>query len=287
MSATGPFTLPRSAASHLRRGWRTAMAGLLIGAGSAAHAATGPMDFVLLGQPRPARVAGQTAQVSWRMAEYSALRLVEAEAGSAANEQPQILLTERLQAALASITTGGGTEALFARDEVELLAATLQKVLGAAQPGQDVLLMSSARRGHGLLAPQLTVTARLFVHDGQLHLLVHDDRLDAVGPYRQTTMMPTLAFGSRSRPGSTQLRANGRAGPRNDWLSWPLATLQTVPATGQLELTTAAPAASPPSADTGTRSAEERLRLLKRLHEQGLITDDDYTQRRRQILAEL
>lgn len=277
LPAPAPPARPRHAPRRLRQACAAAALCLSMGAGPAAFAAAGPMDFVLLGQPK---VAGQATQVSWRMGEYSALRLVEAEPGAGLNEQPQQLLAERLQGALASITIGDGNEALFTRDEAELLAATLQPVLKAAQPGQDVLLMSTERRGRGLLSPQLTVTARLFVRDGQLHLLVHDERADVVGAYRQTRMTPALAFGSRGQGSPARLRADGRAGPRDDWLSWPLAALQPGAAPGP------ARAAPPPSAEAGGRSTEERLRLLRHLHEQGLISDDDYSQKRRQILAD-
>jgi Short C-terminal domain len=285
VSSRGPRSF--STSRTVRKGCHAVVLCWLMGVGPAAFAAIGPMDFVLLGQARPERVAGQTSPVSWRVGEYSALRLVDAEPGAAANDQPQVLLAERLQAALTSITTGAGNEVLFARDEAELLALALQKALAAAQPGQDVLLMSSQRRGRGLLAPQLTITARLFVREGQLHLLVHDDRLDVVDPYRQTRMLPALVFGSRSQASQTRLRIQGQAGPRNDWLSWSLATLQSGLPAGTAQAVAPAAAVSSPSTDAGVRSPEERLRLLKRLHEQGLISDDDYTHKRRQILTDL
>ena len=282
-------TLPRQSQPqphqpHRRIASVVACAALLLINGLAvpAQAADGPMDFVLQGLARPTRSAGQTGPVSWRMAEYSAIRLVDVEAGAAANELPQTLSTERVSAALTSLTTDDGREPLFNRDEIEQLAPTLVKVLQAARPDQDLLLMSSARRGRGLLTPQITVTARLFVHAQQLHLIVREDRIDVINPYRRTQMLPKFAFGSRTEAGTARLRAEGRAGVRADWISWPLAALQmNAPAAPALSTTLQAVPAVVPA------SLEERLRTLKRLHEQGLISDDDYTQRRRQILGEL
>jgi hypothetical protein len=64
-----------------------------------------------------------------------------------------------------------------------------------------------------------------------------------------------------------------------------LAEASAPPAPPAAAAPTAAPAA--PRTPAGSASAEERLTTLKRLHEKGLITDEEYQQKRREILQAL
>jgi Short C-terminal domain len=249
-----------------------ALAGALPGV--AARAADGPMDHVLQGRARPGSVAGEERPQAWNIAEYSAVRLVPIEPGSAPNQHPQDLPMERIERWLSQARLQGGREALFTRDEVEAVAKGVAGALKVARADQDVILLSSARRS-GPLTPMLSITARLFVADGALQMLVHDDRLNIVTPYRAQQRMPMLAFGSRASASQVTLQRDGPAGPRPDWLDWSLAVGDT-----------GAPGAAPPKAVGGV-TLEDRLRRLKSLHEQGLISDEDYAVKRRSLLDEL
>ncbi|MGY0197037.1 SHOCT domain-containing protein [Leptothrix sp. BB-4] len=259
-----------------------ALAGLM--AGSTATAADGPMDHVLRGQARPTHLAGQERPQAWNIAEYSAVRLVPVEAGAGPNQHPQELAIERIERWLSQARLQGGREPLFMRDEVESVAKGLAEALRVARPNQDVILLSSARRS-GPLTPMLSITARVFVADGALQLLVQGDRLNVVTPFRAQQLMPALNFGSRALASGVQLQRDGQSGRRSDWLAWPLADAEPAP---RKAVATPSPPPSPSASDpAGEASLEARLRRLKALHEQGLISDDDYAQKRRSLLDAL
>lgn len=272
-----------------RGGWRAGRSVLLaclisLGAlTTSAGAAEGPFDFVFLGQARPARVAGQDRPQAWRLGEFSALRLVPIESGAAANQHPADLSPDWLQAQLERLRTGSnGTERLFGKDELEELVPVLAQAFKAARPEQDLLLLSTSRRGQGLLTPPLSLTARLYVSAGALHLLVGEERADLSMTYRQTRIVPQPATGSRATAGPAQLGGTGWQRRQAGWLQ--IGLPGTVAAVAD-------PAASSGAAmDAGAAEAsrlEQRLRLLKQLHEQGLISAEDYAGKRRALLDQL
>lgn len=259
------------------------LAGLGLAA-AAAGAAEGPLDFVFLGQARPARVPGQTGPVAWKVAEYSAVRLVPIEPGAAPNQHPARLEPEQLRGPLAAIRANVGghlPEPLFSRDELDELLPAIVTALQGAQPDQDLVLLSTSRRGASFLAPPLSVTARLFVQDGALQVLVHDTRLDVTSAYRHTRLLPELNFGSRAAAAAVDLGGSGMAQRRSDWLA--LSPVAPAPAVA----TTTAPSAPPSAAAPAPASLEQRLRTLKGLHAQGLISDEDYAHKRRELLGDL
>ncbi|RZS54711.1 SHOCT domain-containing protein [Sphaerotilus mobilis] len=240
---------------------------------SPAAAADGPMDHVLQGRPRPTVVAGEPRAQAWNIAEYSAVRLVPIETGATPNQHPRSLPVEQVERWLAQARLHGGREPLFMRDEVEAVAKGVVAALQVARPDQDLILLSSARRS-GPLTPMLSVTARLFVADGALQLLVQGDRLNIVTPFRSQQVMPTLAFGTRSGASEVRLQREGPPGPRPDWLTWPLETAEPRPGTAPVPV-------------AGDATLEDRLRRLKALHEQGLISAEDYAHKRRSLLDAL
>lgn len=253
-------------------------------AAATAGAAEGPLDFVFLGQARPARVPGQTGPVAWKVAEYSAVRLVPIEPAAAPNQHPARLEPEQLRAQLAAIRVNAGgrlPEPLFSRDELDELLPAIVIALRGAQPEQDLVLLSTSRRGASFLAPPLSVTARLFMQDGALQVLVHDIRLDVTNAYRSTRLLPELNFGSRSAAAAVELSGLGLAQRRPDWLA--LQPGAPVPAVA----TAPVPAAPPSVAAPAPASLEQRLRTLKSLHAQGLISDEDYAHKRRELLGDL
>lgn len=240
-------------------------------------AAEPPMQFLFAGQARPAREAGQTGPTAWKLGEYTALRLVTAENGAEPSQHPVAMLSpERLRQLLAEIRlAGSGTETLFGRDELDSLIPAIIQALQSARPDQDLLLLSTSRRQQGLFGNPLSMALRLFVRNDELNLLAGADRLDLVARHRSTGLIPEIAFGSRLLPGSPQLTGSG-SNRRPDWLVLPLQ-----PPTAQPGAASGHPAAGT------TGSIEQRLRALKHLREQDLITDEDYTTRRRELLREL
>jgi hypothetical protein len=261
---------------------------LLAGLGLAATtagAAEGPLDFVFLGQARPARAPGQTGPVAWKVAEFSAVRLVPIEPAAPPNQHPASLELEQLRSQLAAVRVNGISrlpEPLFSRDELDELLPAIVTALQSARPEQDLVLLSTSRRGASFLAPPLSVTARLFMQDGALQVLVHDARLDATNTYRSTRLLPELSFGARAAPAQVDLHGPGMVQRRPDWL----ALTPAAPPPPTAAVTPAAPPSVAPPAPVPA-SLEQRLRTLKHLHEQGLISDEDYAHKRRELLGDL
>jgi hypothetical protein len=242
-------------------------------------------------------------QRTWQLHEFTTLKLVPREAGAPPNQQPAALSAEVLRQQLAQVQgrVGAGTQPLFANDELAELAEPLAQALGNAGAGDDVLLLSSSTRGGGILTPPTAVVARLFVQDGRLQLIVHDVRFDFYDTYRGTHTPPTFTYGSRAAAGPAVIQSAGAANRRADWLAIPLQPVAAAapppapPAPGSAATVAPppppavpAPAAATPARKpldaAGAEEIERRLETLKRLRDKGLISEDEYQQKRREIL---
>jgi len=258
-------------------------AGLL--ASAPAHA--GWLDGVL-GQGTSA----DAKQRVWQLHEFTRIELVAREAGSEPNQHPAQLQAEVLRQQLALVQFAGrnGPQPLFAADELGELAGPLAQALGRAGPGDDVLLLSSARRAGDIFLAPTAVTARLFVQSGQLQLIVNDARLEFYDAYRGTHTAPRFSFGSRTVAGKVALQ--GGASRRADWVSVPLQGAAAPAAVAAPAVAPAAPAAQAAPAPAPRKALdapavddiERRLETLKRLREKNLITEDEYQQKRKEIL---
>lgn len=233
----------------------------------------------------------------WRIGEFTAIQRAEREAGAAPNQQPATIAPETLRQLLAParLVVGKNTVPLFHPEELSELIESLSEALAVAGPGDDLLLLSTHRRGEGILRTPTGLTARLFVQGDALNLIVNDARRDFVNAYIGSRIPPTFSFGSRTTPGQVALQDPGATVKRADWLAIPLQRAAAAPvAAPAVVLPPAAPAAqaapvpapraaAPASAD----EIERRLLTLKRLRERGLISEDEYQQKRREILQAL
>jgi len=261
--------------------------GVLLGGTLPAHA--GWVDS-LLGKGRLQADASKasSAQRVWRIKEFTTIEMVPREAGAVENQQPAQLQSDVLREQLALVQSVGrsGRQPLFAADELAELIEPLVQALGRAGPGDDVLLLSTSRRDTGVLVGPTAITARLFVQGDNLQFIVHDARFDFYDRYRGTSAAPRFRFGSRTSAGEATLQSVGASNRRADWLSIPLRTAAPV-----ATLPTAIPAASagaPPVGKAldaaGADDIERRLETLKRLREKGLISEDEYQHKRKEIL---
>lgn len=234
----------------------------------------------------------------WRIGEFTAIQRAEREAGAAANQHPVSVPPEtlRLLLAPARLVSARGSQPLFAPDELSELIEPLSEALAVATPSDDLLLLSTHRRGEGLLRTPTGLTARLFVQDNALHLIVHEARREFVDQYIGSRITPTFTFGSRARAGLVALQDPGATLRRADWLVIPLNRPAATPvALPPVVLPAPAPAATPdPAPATAAKPApqradeiEQRLLTLKRLRERGLISEEEYQQKRREILQAL
>jgi hypothetical protein len=222
----------------------------------------------------------------WQVREFSRIELAPREAGAEPNQHPATVSADVLRQQLAPIQFTGrnGAQALFSADEVGELVGPLAQALGRAGPGDDVLLLSSARRAGDIFVSPMAVTVRLFVQGGQLQFIVHDARFEFYDVYRGTQALPRFSYGSRSAAGAVSVQSAGATNRRADWLVIPL---QAAPAVAAPAAVVAPPPAAPvrkaldaPAVD----DIERRLETLKRLREKNLITEDEYQQKRKEIL---
>lgn len=239
---------------------------------------------------------------TWRIGEFTAIQRSDREPGAQPNQQPATVAPETLRQLLAPVrlVAGKSTVPLFHPDELSELIEPLSEALSVAAPGDDLLLLSTHRRGEGILRAPTGLTARLFVQGDALNLIVNDARRDFVNAYIGSRIPPSFTFGSRTAPGPVALQDPGATLRRADWLAIPLqraAAPAAAPAPAVV-LPQAAPAPAPqaaPAPPPAPRAAapasadeiEQRLVTLKRLRERGLITEEEYQQKRREILQAL
>jgi len=254
--------------------------------------------LTLLLIPGPLAFAGTTR--TWAFAPFSQLKLTPAEQGAPPNGHPLRVEPAVLAQALGSIRflAGARETALFVPEELGPMAAALAEAFALAEPGEDLELMTTRKREAGFFAGSTAVTARVFVRDGRLNVIVHDTRLDYRNEYNLENRMPTFEYGSRARQGSVVLKAS--QAHRADWVVLPL---EGVPAAApgpaspappgqaparqaapQVVVLPAAPAATPSTAPPA--SVEEKLKGLKRLREQNLITEEEYARTKQELLKD-
>jgi len=213
------------------------------------------------------------------------VRLQAAES-DAKNAQPVSVSAERLRLLLASVKVKDGhgeVVLLFADAEVERLAEPLSKALRLADVRQDIVFFSSERRGEGLFAPRLGIAGRIFHADDAIQIIFGAARLDFADQLRATNVMPPFSFGGRAAPSEVDVGAERAAHPaggaRRDWLVWHTAE--------EPQAGSSSEEGQASKDDRFSQQQEQRLRLLQRLREQGLITDQEYQEKKREILRGL
>lgn len=235
--------------------------------------------------------ASARQQRTWRLDEFSSMRLVAKEPGAPDNQHPATLDAAALLARLGAVEvlSRGRTQRLFEPTELQALVPVLVQALDAARRGEDVVLLSTARRD-GLLGAPRAITARLFVQGDALQFIVHDARFEFVEAYRRTHVNPRFEFGSRGHAGVDTLRDDAATSVRADWLAWPMNALVAPPPAARPANTPAsppAPAQAGRAAPAEPDGIEQRLITLERLRQKGLISEDEYRQKRREILQQL
>ena len=241
-----------------------------------------PTALVLLLAPVALSALG--ARRLWDFAPYSHVRRAPAEKGAPPSGQPLKVEPAVLAQALGSVRYVAGKEEqpLFVPPEVQVLAKVLSEALAVAEPGEDLEVLSNWKRDTGLLNGSLGVTARVFVQDGKLNLIVQDARLDFMYLVNYEARMPEFKYGTRAKASAVVLKAEGAQSLRADWLVLTLAG--SIPAAKPVPVPAAVPAPPPPPPRAA--SVEERLKDLKRFREQDLITEDEYARQKAELLKE-
>jgi hypothetical protein len=213
----------------------------------------------------------------WDLGQYSWLRLAAKEGNAPGNDVPTVVSVEFLVQRLGSIraTTADGEEALFGAGELATLAKAMAAALSQEGPGEDLLLFSTSRRSQGFLSSPLAVTARLFLKDGALNIIVQEARMEILG-YPPQSDWSRFEYGSRNHASKVALQSPTAQARRGDWLSF---VLEPAPAPALVE--------PPKPAAPVHPEQEERLRALKHLLDEKLITDKEYKAKRAEIIKSL
>jgi hypothetical protein len=243
----------------------------------------------------PASPASTGSRQSWELSPFTWVKLKPAEKGVLANGHPLSVDAATLTQALGTVrlVLGAKEEPLFDPAEATDLGKVMAEALAVAEPGQDLELLSTAKRGLGFFSPNESVTARVFVQEGRLNLIIHDARLDVVFLHGIESRMPLIEYGSRTRSSPVALRAAGAEVRRPDWVALPL--MAAAPAASVAPAIAAPPKVLPPSPPPPSTppltppptSLEDRLRSLKRLLDQDLISREDYEKKKQELLKGL
>ena len=251
--------------------------------------------LVMIAGQLPAHAAPPTNRRQWDLSVFSWIRRAPAEPGARTSGHPFQVSPKALEQALGSVLVASpeGEEHLFDESEAAALSRSMSEALSVVLPGEDLELVSTVKRLGAISSYALTVTARVFVVDGRLNLLVHDARRDVAFAYNLDFQPPKFEFGSRTKASSVTLKAEGAERRRPDWLVLPLPApapqALPVPAPVPPPAVTVPPAPPQPVSAPAAQSPtlEQRLVRLKQLREQNLITEDDYTKRKQELLREL
>jgi hypothetical protein len=250
-------------------------------------------------------VKGATGRQLWRINDYTTIELVAREPGAPDNQHPWTVDPDTLRTWLQQVNVlrRGAPKPLFAGDELGNIVPAIAEALANARPDQDLALVSSAHHEDNSFFSITAVTARLFVVDGHLNLIVHDARVDFYDAARGSGMAPHFTSGSRTSEGTWPVQSPTATNKRADWLvlNTVAAVAPTAPAMVAPPAAIAPPAAVAPAAPVvapapvapavaappASSDAEQRLLTIKRLYDKGLLTKSEYEKKRAEIIKDL
>jgi len=219
------------------------------------------------------------------------VRIEPIEIGAPDNAHPASVSAQALRALFTDLGVKGtlalaGVTPLFDSEELTELVPHIVSALRKAEPREDVTFVISGYRGlFGRWSGITYTTGRLFVHEGRINVIfgaVHERYEDRDG---LTPFEPPFALGIRDR----RVEATWRLEPgaahieqfREDWIAAVVERLMQ-PRPG------ANVPPADPAAPTGQRQEiEQDLQLLERLRRKGLITDEEYRERRGVVLQRI
>ncbi|HYW93299.1 MAG TPA: SHOCT domain-containing protein [Gammaproteobacteria bacterium] len=230
--------------------------------------------------------------------------------GSAPNQQPADLAPAQVRRALAQLKvvrgSQGAPEPVFTDRTLKVLSPRLAAGLSKAGPHEDVTFAVVSAGNMNLLMihikQRVVTTGRVFYQNGRLNVifgLMHQPFETKYAKYAETGRLPPMPPGDRARRVQSGWRIAGGqavehpASGRTDWVSVALARTPVAKAGSAAK--TRKPAAGHKHAASGPASSVQReydrlatrLRVLDKLHQQGLITDQEYRAKRKQILGGL
>ena len=182
-------------------------------------------------------------------------------------------------------------EPAFSPEQVVYLGRGLQKAFSRAHPDEFVVFGFSQTR-----SPQLTelTTGGWFVEEQRLHPILanyrHSVSMKNIRDELWRDPLHSNASPYQIVPGPNQTFGQGKglvgllSTDAPDLLIDYKALLEMKPSPPAILSPVGSPIVAPPPAPRIEPSLEERLRVLKKLREQGLITEDEYRDKKKQLL---
>jgi hypothetical protein len=225
---------------------------------------------------------------------YSFVRIEPAESGAAGN-QPSPVDSVWLYNALAELRGKGkslGGKPLLTTKELEELVPPLVKALGLASSGNDIVFAITGTHGvTGLFQSESVTTGRAFISSGKLNMIFGLAQVNFEDELLGNHTLRPFTPGSRMRVINTDTALEGShwregAPGREDWQV--IALEPSAPPTSKNDARIRPTDARPARPATTPESAiEQRLEILERLKQRGLVTDQEYREKHRAILKEL
>jgi hypothetical protein len=239
--------------------------------------------------------------------------------GASNNAQPRHLNVDPLARLLEKLTqkSGGKTLSLLGDDTALELARGLVAAMDKANGQQDVAFFMTSRGNNGIFANRVGHSGTAFIDAKGLNLIFGEANVDFFVAWKASHISRPFDFGSRSKQSKVELVGEGVLHPRADWIIVPLggepaaqpsappvppqtvgggntpAVAGSVQSVGgnvaPAPMAPAAPAtpATPARDDAFFQAQEARLKGLKRLREQGLLTEEEFQAKRKEILKDL
>ena len=221
------------------------------------------------------------------------VRIERIETGAPDNDHPFDISPDALSRSLASLEVEGGaksgTAPIFNDDELKEFAPYLVAALAKAGPKEDVCFAVVGRHGAlGSYSPPSVTTGRLFARDGRLNVIfgLVQEHFEGPDVGFVDSLTPRFPPGSRMQASNTGWKLLPKGGRlpegRLDWIA-----LDTTQPPAAKEKAAGAAEPTPRTADSRYQEAQSRIIALDRLKADGLITQQEYDERRRAILQGL
>jgi hypothetical protein len=264
---------------------------------------------------RPADAASN--DVIWEGKDQSVVLAPQDDETAPPNDHPAIVAASDIERMLGSLRLKYSDQEtplpVFTDEQVGILGEAFAAGLKKATPSQDVRfsIIGAHRVSPDAIARRNRITAgRVFFREGKLNVIFGELQ----SPYRKKNIYGRLEedfypreYGSRTTPSEQEsilLASTAMSlreapdGPRYDWAVFDPDHVSELPADGApgAEAPLAAPEPSRPAAASadpaaagaaGRNDIEERLKTLKRLRDEGLVSEEAYREKVDEILEEL
>ena len=262
-----------------------------------------PFDSSKTATETPKAVKSQSSNVVKTVTEgqFGYVHLEQIEPGASLNDHPYNINDDDLKTILAKLQVKilGVEEPLFNQTELNDVGPSISQGLLSARSDQDVTFAVVGKHGAGRF--NTAISGRLFIKNGQLNVILNEIRGEFEPEFRSLGIVRPFLPGSRNKPSpatvSTGTDVSHPSDGRRDWV---IIAVNAIPNTTPVARTPqkAAPAVAPnvapvpvapstpaPSADY--QNIEKRLTVIKDLKQKGLITEEEYDQKRKEILKSL